>query len=152
MDLQKTSYRLSVLSTKKPKTIYIQEVEEALQSKYEWIQVCAAKTLGAWGDARSQEKLKTFLTTLSKLRARWGAITAAVDALSPHLSSSDIPWVVNLALRESTPANRHVIFNLFSALPRDELLAEMTREFNKGGIEAGEFTQARVALYRIRTG
>ena len=84
-DLRHVSQRLKELAVKKPTPQYRSEVAEALRSKHEGIRVCAAKTLGAWGDAASLKSLRSLVETFAKAQAKWGALGAAVVTLEPHI-------------------------------------------------------------------
>ena len=53
--------RLRALANNRPNAIGRQQVADALVSKFEGVQASAAKTLGAWGDATSVDRLKTLL-------------------------------------------------------------------------------------------
>ena len=150
-DLQLISIKLRELSKLKPTASYIVEVDEALASKHEGIKVCAAKTLGAWGDSSSIEKLKNLLETIAKLEARWGAASAISRALAPNLNDEDIPWVVNLILRNSNCRNRFVLYQLFQYLSESECIRQLEKEELSGGIDKKQVRYARNAILRART-
>src|SRR5688572_9828844 len=96
------------------------EVERALESKWEGVQVTAARTLSQWGDRRSVGAIRVLLAQLAKKSARWSAAGAVVDALRPHLSATDIDWVLSLCLKESNRHNRSTLMTLLLGLPPQE--------------------------------
>jgi HEAT repeat protein len=148
MELDKVSKRLSELAANKPNRYSVEEVDSALQSKHEGIQVCAAKTLGAWGDEKSIEKLKNRLEKISKLPARWGAVSAMSKSLAPHLKQNDIDWVLSLYLNSSNPHNRFSLSVLLMSLPKIETLRKLELKLDQGGVDPKDVRNAKAIIQK----
>ncbi|MEW8035810.1 MAG: hypothetical protein AB2817_07030 [Candidatus Thiodiazotropha sp.] len=146
MELDKVKKRLSELAVRKPNAGFVEEVDAALESKHEGIQVCAAKTLGAWGDEKSIEKLKSGIEKLAKLPARWGAVSAMSKSLAPHLKQNDIDWVLSLYLNNSNPHNRFSLSALLMALPKVEAMRKLELKLNRGGVDPKDVRNAKTII------
>ena len=118
------------------------EVQRALQSKWEGVQVTAARALARWGDEKSVRAIRTLMTELAKKSARWSAAGAVVDALSPHLSAADIDWTLTLCLQESNRHNRSTLMLLLLGLPPQETRAALQRMVDAGGCDPAEVRNA----------
>jgi HEAT repeat protein len=125
-------------------------VENALQSKWEGVQVTAARALSKWGDERSIQAIRRLVGELAKKSARWSAAGAVVDALRPHLSSTDIDWVLRLCLKESNRHNRSTLMLLLLGLPPHETRAALQRLTDAGGCDPAEIREA-LRLIEMRT-
>ena len=72
------------------------KVQEALSSKWEGVQIAAAKTLSQWGDDESSQALRNLLDSVAAKPGRQSAALAIAKLLGPQLKPSDLDWVVDL--------------------------------------------------------
>jgi hypothetical protein len=70
LDLKTQCEHLAALGTKPPSASARRELEEALHSKWEGVQVTAARVLAAWGDAASLVAVRSLLVEVSAKPAR----------------------------------------------------------------------------------
>jgi hypothetical protein len=122
------------------------EIEKAFESKLEGVQVTAARALSQWGDQRSVAAIRVLLARLAKKSARWSAAGAVVDALRPHLTATDIAWVLSLCLKESNRHNRSTLMLLLLGLPPQETRVALQRLVNAGGCDPAEVRNAQRLL------
>lgn len=149
MDLKQHCDHLHRLGKKSPSKKARLELEKALQSKREGIQVVAAKALANWGDPKSIDAIKLLLVEKSKLEARWSAVGAISKLLYPFMNENDIDWVLELYLKESRRQNRFALIELILSLPYKETEQKLIRYQN---IESGENAKdLRYALSRVRS-
>src|ERR1700689_1142728 len=141
-ELQAHCERLKQLGTRRASEASRRELLEGLSSKWEGVQVVAARALVSWGDAESLDSVRRKLMEISGKPARWSAAGAIAHALSVHISEEDVDWVVNLCLRHASPRNRFVLFPLFRALPKPAALAALKRCEGAPGFDPGEVRNA----------
>jgi hypothetical protein len=147
IDLHALCSRLTKLGGRKPDDASRAEVEEALHSKWEGVQVTAARALAMWGDARSLYLVQQLLVEVSQKPARWAAAGALVRALAPHLTSADLPWIVDLFVRVARRDVRFCLVPLFEALEPRVAIPMLEVELAKAtGLTAFDL---RVALRRV---
>lgn len=148
VDLNAVCSRLDELGRRRPNGKSRAEVEEALSSKWEGVQVSAARTLAAWGDERSLSLVRGLLERLSRRKAAWAAAGALANALAPRLKPTDLDWVFKLFLRMARRDNRYALIPLFEAFePRISIPALQARLHRLTGNEAVDLG---MALNRIK--
>jgi hypothetical protein len=117
IDLKQECERIQRLGKKGQNASARKELVEALHSKWEGIQVTAARALAHWGDSSSLTSIKLVLIELSIKEARWSSAGAIASALAPHLCEDDIEWVLNFYFSQSKRTNRFALTSLFMYLP-----------------------------------
>ena len=138
MDLREECDRIAALGRRKPTAGSRKEIADALGSKWEGLQVTAAKALSAWGDEASIELIRKSLMDFSRKRAHWAAAGAVADALTPHLRPDDIEWVLDLWLKHSNPRNRFALSGLLAALPPKATAAALENRRQRPGHDSKE--------------
>jgi hypothetical protein len=113
IDLNAVCSRLDELGRRRPDEKSRAEVEGALSSKWEGVQVTAARALAAWSDERSVSLVRGLLERLSQKKAAWAAVGALANALAPKLKPTDLDWVFELFLRMARRNNRYALIPLF---------------------------------------
>ena len=109
------------------------KLEKALSSKWDGVQVAAAKALSRWGDQRSVRSLKELLSLVASKPNRNSTTHGVVKALYPHIKSSDLDWVIDVFVRGSRADNRGWIAMLFGAFPANEVRRRLAAEKLHGG-------------------
>jgi hypothetical protein len=142
MDLREECDRISALGRRKPTDGSRKEVADALSSKWEGLQVTAAKALSAWGDKASVDLIRKSLIDFSKKPAHWAAAGAVADALKPHMRSDDVEWVLDLCLKHSNPHNRFALFGLLAVLPPKATVAALENRRHTAGHDSKEIKYA----------
>jgi hypothetical protein len=132
VDLQAACKRIAELGNSKPTEAARKEVESAPQSKWEGVQVTAARTLSAWGDRNSLDLIRELLAQLSRKPAHWASAGALANSLAPHLGESDIQWVIDTCSR-AKPKNRFSLVVMFFRLPPKPTLAALEGCLTRGG-------------------
>ena len=108
-----------------------QELETALSSKWEGIQVIAGRILAAWGGDASRASVRAWLERLChKHPGGVGAVAEAAKVLARVVEGSDADWILDLYLARSQPPRfwsyAHELLPLLQAIPPDELLPRLT--------------------------
>jgi hypothetical protein len=98
------------------------ELLAALQSKWEGLQLTAARALMKRPDPVSTAAVKELLVGIAATQGRFSACSILADALAPHLRGEDIPWVMDLFFGSSRRANRRSMTELFRHLPKGAVL------------------------------
>jgi hypothetical protein len=145
-NLKSERARIAKLGDGKPSESARGELESAIQSKWQGVQVAAARALLSWGDARSVSAVKTLLSEHSKTRQSFSSVSTLAFALAPHLQASDLKWVLRLYFHESNPHNRSHLTSLFRALPAKETAAALERCLDAKGYDAKE---VRLAIHSL---
>lgn len=117
MDLKAECERLVRLGSKGPSETARTALLDALHSKWEGVQVTAARALADWGDQASLTAIRDVLVHLASKPDHWSPAGAIAHAMAPHMQESDIPWILNLYFLQSKPRNRFSITIIFSHLP-----------------------------------
>jgi len=95
-DLGKECQRILKLGEKKPRQDAWEEIDKALESKYEGVQATAIKVLGMWGDEKSKELLKDRLIKNFQRESGYHIRGVIVMALLERFQEEDIPWILDL--------------------------------------------------------
>jgi hypothetical protein len=132
-DLRSECARLAKLGQRRPSASARKELEEALASKWEGLQVTAARSLAAWGDEKSVAAIRALLETLAQKPAHWASTGAVADALKPLLRASDAEWVLQLCFERSNRHNRFALYSLLAGLPYQATLTELQARIESGG-------------------
>jgi hypothetical protein len=148
IDLKLHCEHIATLGTKQPSASARRELDEALYSKWEGVQVTAARALAAWGDEASLTAVRDLLAVLSTRPACWSAVGAIARALAPHVSVDDMEWILELFFEQCRKDNRFAMMPLLLALPRRETLLRIEAR----GLKSGQDMQAiQHALGFLRT-
>lgn len=113
--LRREGQALRELGARPPNAAARAALEEALASKWDGLNVIAARALCQWGDATSIARVRTALETLladSRYRSPCGAIART---LMPHLGPADLQWAIDLLLEGAHRSNRFFARDLFEA-------------------------------------
>ncbi|GAB1597176.1 hypothetical protein PAGU2638_28560 [Lysobacter sp. PAGU 2638] len=134
-DLKEECARLTSLASRGENPKARKELESALASKWEGVQITGARALVRWGDDRSLELVKALVGRLSNESRRTSTLWTLSRVLGPHLHSADAAWVVELYLHRS---NRHVrvaLKSLFISLPKEDIRAAVERLVAGAGVD-----------------
>jgi hypothetical protein len=124
-----------------------EELEAALSSKWEGIQVIAGRILAAWGGDLSRASLRAWLERLCDKHANGGgAVAEAAEALAHVVEGCDADWILELYLARSQPpkfsGHAWELLPLLRGLPPDDLFPRLVavarRESPAGQIAALE--------------
>lgn len=148
-DLQVACNRVAELGRREPTDAARTEVEAALRSKWEGLQVTAAKALSAWGDRRSVTLVQDLLAHLAKKQAGLASAGAVADALAPHLTEADIGWAIDL-YGHAKRKNKVALVGLFQRLPVRPTLAALAACEARGGHDPKWIRYATEYVRRIR--
>jgi len=100
-DLKALNTVLEGLGNSKPNAESRRKLEQGLLSKWDGVCVTAAKALCRWGDPESVAAVRDTLVNRSAKQLRWAAAGAMASAIAPKLGSNDIPWVVQLLVKDA---------------------------------------------------
>lgn len=92
-----------------------EKIAGALSSKWDGVQVAAAKALSQWGDPLSINTLRDLLVAVAAKPNRSSTVHAVTMALYPHMQPSDLDWVLDLFIHRTRPGNRLHVAGLFEA-------------------------------------
>jgi hypothetical protein len=109
--------RLKSLIHANPNDLIRAEVENALHSKWEGIQVCAGRVLATWGDRESIETLRNWLQSLLDKKSGWAIRKQAIQLLCQCYQSEDIHWLLDLYFGQEDRLRCHEFLPLVIALP-----------------------------------
>lgn len=148
IDLNAVCSRLDELGRRRPDEKSRAEVEDALSSKWEGVQVSAARALAAWGDERSLSLVRGLLERLSQKKAAWAAAGALANALAPKLKPTDLDWVFKLFLRMARRDNRYALIPLFEAF--DPQISIPALRAKRDALTGNEAVDLGMALNRVK--
>jgi hypothetical protein len=127
--------RLKSLLHTKPNDLVREEVEHALHSKWEGVQVCAARVLATWGDRQSIQALRDWLQSSLDRKSGWAVRGQAIRLLCQCYQSDDIHWLLDLYFEEENRLRRHEFLPLIISLPepvvRRRILLESLSEIDR---------------------
>jgi hypothetical protein len=123
------------------------KLEEALSSKWEGVQVAAAKALSRWGDPRSVRSLKELLVAVAVKKGRSSTCGAVAKLLYPHMQTSDLDWLIDILIHGSRGRNCFELACLCDvpAFAPDEVRRRLAAKKTHGGIVA---EAVRAATFR----
>jgi hypothetical protein len=148
LDFQATAKRLAELAETSPTPEGRKEVSEVALSKWEGLQVAAARTLCTWGDEDSLRTVRELLERLSQDRQRHSSILAVGRALSRSLKLQDLDWVLALYFEKANPHNRIWLSQLLVATPREPTLKALEARIDVRGYDQ---TEVRDAIAAVRS-
>jgi len=120
--------QLETLTHGKPTSVKRKEVDDALQSRWEGVQVCAGRVLASWGDRDSIDKLRGLLESSLSKESGWAIRGEAVRALSECYKAEDIPWILDLYFETKDRLRRHELLPLITSLPKDVVTRRIKKE------------------------
>jgi hypothetical protein len=150
VDLRALCEHLKQLGGREPSAATRRELEQALGSKWEGVQVTAARSLAAWGDAKSLDKVSTYLGELCLKPARWSAIGAVAEALVPHAASLGVTWIIELYLDRCRDQNRFSLWPLTDALPYEACAAFLERRLRARRTQPDVAAESLLGRVRVR--
>ncbi|HJU74197.1 MAG TPA: HEAT repeat domain-containing protein [Gemmatimonadaceae bacterium] len=103
-------------------------VADALHDKFEGVQAVALDVLGAWGDPESLAALREFLKTAFTRKFGWAIRGVAVRNLIPHVSATDVDWILDLYFTRPDALTKHELVRLVIALPPEGARARLVAE------------------------
>ena len=152
MDLREQCDHLLRISSRGKNPVSHAELHEAIHSKWEGVQITAARGLARWGDDESVDAIKALLHEFSSKGAHWAATGAVADVLAPLLHEGDIPWVLDLFFESSNRHNRSFLTQLFNNLPPKVALQEVQKWTDHRRSDARDVKLAKSAIeYAART-
>ena len=104
------------------------EVEEGLASKYEGVQVHAARVLGAWGGERATSLLHDWLLEQLERDSSWSAVGVAVEELRRCVGVEDTAWILDLYFGIEDLLRRHALLPLAVAMPQSLVEERISKE------------------------
>ena len=110
-----------------------EKLEEALLSKWDGVQVAAARALSQWGDPRSLRALKELLVAVAAKPVRWSITGAVAKLLTPHLQPTDLDWVIDVFIHRSRADNRFMLASLFETFAPNEVRKRLAAQTLHGG-------------------
>jgi hypothetical protein len=140
--------RLVELRRLRPTPERWEEAIRALNSKYEGVQVHAARVLGEWGGQRSTTLLKEWLVRNLEREAGWSAVGVATRELRRCVILDDSEWILELYFTAEDVACRHSLLGLAVVLPSDLLRERAAIE--SGSSDPRRQAAAKVLLNRLR--
>ncbi len=148
VDLNALCSRLDGFGRNRPNEKARIEVEQGLSSKWEGVQVTAARTLAAWGDERSLSLIRELLVKMSRKEAAWATTGALSNALAPRLAESDLDWVFDLFLSKARRDNRYALIPLFEAFEPNISIPALEARLTKATSDAA--SDLRMVLGRVK--
>ena len=109
--------RLESLLHIRPTEALRDEVESALRSKWEGVQVWAGRVLAAWGGRRSIDALRRWLEASLPKDAGWAVRGEAIRSLCVCYQPRDIQWLMDLYFGAEDRLLRHEFSPLIIQLP-----------------------------------
>lgn len=146
MDLREQCDHLLQISSRGRNPASYAELHEAIHSKWEGVQITAARGLARWADDESIDAIKALLHDFSNKSAHWAAASAVAHVLAPLLHEGDIPWVLDLFFESSNCHNRSSLTELFTNLPPKITLQEIQRLADQRGADARDVRLAKSAI------
>lgn len=120
--------RLESLLYTRPTEVTRQEVERALNSKWEGVQVWAGRVLASWGGRRSVDALRTWLEASMCKEAGWAVRGEAIRSLCQCYQSRDVEWLLDMYFDATDRLLRHEFLPLIEALPEDAVRHRIAQE------------------------
>lgn len=145
VDFAELCDRLRKLGERPPSAAGRRELDAALGSKWEGVQVTAARSLAAWGDARAIERVWGVLEELCGKRSRWSATGAVAAALAPHHRAIGVTRVLGLYIERCRSENRFALWHLTDVLPDADAASELERR-----LRTSDGEELREATYLLR--
>lgn len=139
--------RLESLLYTRPTESARQEVERALNSKWEGVQVWAGRVLASWGGRRSVGALRRWLEASMLKEAGWAVRGEAIRSLCHCYQPRDIEWILDIYFDATDRLLRHEFLPLIEALPEDAVRQRIAQE-RRSGVKS-RLDSADVALRRL---
>ena len=147
--------RLESLLYTRPNEATREEVERALGSKWEGVQVWAGRVLATWGGRRSIEALRRWLEASMSKEAGWAVRGEAIRSLCQCYQERDIVWLLDMYFAAMDRLLRHEFLPLIEALPEKAVrhrIALERRSSTKSRVDAAEAALRRLEYWnRART-
>jgi len=139
--------RLESLLYTRPTEAARQEVERALNSKWEGVQVWAGRVLASWGGRRSVDALRGWLEGSMRKEAGWAVRGEAIRSLGQCHQPRDVEWLLDMYFDATDRLLRHEFLPLIEALPEDAVRQRIAQE-RRSGVQS-RLEAADVALRRL---
>ena len=146
--LQETTSHLRAIGAEPPTPERWNEVTAALESKFEGIQVVAARVLATWGGRAAVETLRPWLVKLCDRPDSFHARGAAAKVLAQCVEAQDTEWVLDLYFGLPDALLKHDLLPLIEVLPPDRVRPRVLTEARSP--EAINRQAALKAVARIR--
>jgi hypothetical protein len=117
VDLKAECARLRELDGSRPTDESRRFAMEALQSKFESIQVEGGKLLGRWGGPGAATALREWLFRLCQKPKAHAVQKKAADALAPWLTADDAVWALDLYFSRPKSSDAYFLLPIVCALP-----------------------------------
>jgi len=141
-ELQRATARLRDLGRSRPTAKRRVEVEGLLDSKWEGVQVSAARVLGAWGGPESVAALRSWLDR-GRANRNWTVTHVAVEALADCVTAEDVGWALDLHSQLFLDGWGITSWQLVIGLPRGPTIEQLQRQARPTSSKRGP---AEVAL------
>lgn len=148
-DFKNLCARLEGLAHSRPDEERRREVEDALHSKWEGVQVWAGRVLAAWGGRRSIEALRGWLESARPKEAGWAVRGEAIRALCQCYEPEDVSWLLDLYFETSDRLLRHEFLPVITALPEAAVRKRINLEAKSPSPSRRE--AATIAARRLRS-
>ncbi len=146
-DLHERCAHLDSLARSRPNRNARAEVEAALHSKWEGLQVHAGRALAAWGDRESVDALRNWLCTSLGKPAGWSVTGEAVACLQRCCIADDASWILYIYFHASDRLARHSVLPLLDVVPVPVLEARIRIESEAS--DAARSEAASIAARRL---
>jgi hypothetical protein len=127
VDLKEECDRLQGLVGQRGSPAAREQLVAGLHSKWEGVQLVAARALLEWGDPASLASVKELLVGVAGKDRRNSATRVLAHALAPHLGEDDMDWVLDLYFGSSLRWNRRWLARLFDQLPEQATVEAIGR-------------------------
>jgi len=144
VEINRECARLESLLHSRPNETARKEVEVALRSKWEGVQVWAGRVLAAWGGRRSVDALRGWLEVSLSKEAGWAIRGEAIRSLCQCYEPRDVPWLLDMYFSAADRLLRHEFSPVILALPED-----VVRE--RIALEAGSQIETRREAATVAT-
>lgn len=146
-NLHERCAHLDSLARSRPNRNARAEVEAALHSKWEGLQVHAGRALAAWGDRESVDALRDWLRTSLGKPSGWSVTGEAVACLQRCCTADDANWILDAYFQTSDRLARNSLLALLDVVPVPLLEARIRTESEAG--HAAHSEAASIAARRL---
>jgi hypothetical protein len=128
VDLKIECSKLRELGKSRPTDDSLRIAMEALNSKFESIQVEGGKLLGRWGGREAAEALRDWLERLCQKPKAHAVQAQAAKALAQCLEANDAGWAVDLYFSRPKSSDAHFLLPIICALPWETWRSRVAEE------------------------
>lgn len=131
-EIEKLTARLEAIGRGPRTTESRRELEAALHSKWESVQVVAGRMLAEWGGDASVSAIRDWFVRSADKEAGWGITGEAAKALARCFDPNDAPWLLDLYFDRAGSYAPHLLLPLVASLPSAQVAARVEAEARSG--------------------